>query len=178
MVRVRPIALFAVTLLALASALPACSGGGGDDDDDNTATPTVTPNPDPTPIAGSVIEVEPNDDVDDATLVASTAGTIAFHGRCSQTGDQDWFALTLSTGGFAAELTWDERDYIGEPHIANDLDLYVSDVTGELGADDGLAPGDSPANVSASMNTAGQMVLLVDCFQADSDLFYQGTVTP
>lgn len=179
MVRVRPLLLSAVTILALAVALPACSGGG-DDDDDNTGTetPTVTPAPDPTPIPGSVVEVEPNDDEATATAVAGTASTLAFHGRCSQTGDQDWFVFVLGSGGFSSELVWDERAYIPAPHIENDLDLYVLDSSGELGEDSALAPNDSPANVAATMGSAGAMYLLVDCFQADDDLFYQGTLTP
>lgn len=178
MVRVRPLALSAVTVLALAVALPACSGGGDDDDDSGSETPTITPAPDPTPIPGSVIEVEPNADEDEATAVTGTALSLAFHGRCSQTGDQDWFVFTLGSGGFAAELTWDERAYLPDPHIENDLDLYVNDSSGELASDSTLSPGDSPANVSATMDSAGAMYLLVDCFQSDDDLFYQGTLTP
>lgn len=177
MVRARSIVLSAVGILAVAITLPACSGGG-DDDDGGTATPTITPAPDPTPIPGSVAEIEPNDEEDDATVVAGSSGTLAFHGTCSQTGDHDWFVFTLGSGGLAAELTWDERTYIPSPHIADDLDLYVSDAFGEIGADDSLSPGDSPANVTANLDSAGQVFLLVDCFQADAGLFYQGTLTP
>ena len=170
--------LLPASLLALVLAASACSGGGDDDDDDSSPTPTVTPAPDPTPIPGSVAEAEPNDDSGEATAVAGSAGTLAFHGRCSQTGDEDWFGFTLPVGDFSAELTWDERTYIPAPHIPNDLDLFVQDSSGELAFDDALAPGDSPAVVSATLDSAGAVQVLVFCFQADADLFYQGTLTP
>lgn len=178
MVRARPLALLAVTILALAVAAPACSGGGDDDDDDGSATPTVTPNPDPTPIPGSVLEVEPNDEPEEGTLVTGSGATLAFHGSCGQTGDKDWFVFVLGSGGFSASLTWDERTYIPSPHIPNDLDVYVNDSAGQIAADSSLAPNDSPADVSATLDSAGAIHLLVDCFQSDDDLFYQGTLSP
>ena len=167
-----------MTILALAVAAPACSGGGDDDDDDGTTPPVVTPLPDPTPIPGSVVEVEPNEESEDATLVTGSGATLAFHGHCGQTGDKDWFAFVLASGGFSASLTWDERTYIPSPHIANDLDVYVNDSSEEIASDSTLAPNDSPADVSASLDSAGTIHLLVDCFQSDDDLFYQGTLTP
>jgi hypothetical protein len=178
MFRTRAALLFVVTLLGLVIASAACSGSGDDDDDAASETPTVTPNPDPNPLAGSILEIEPNDDQGDATAVTSSGATFAFHGRCEATGDQDWFSFVPGSGGFAADLTWDERVYIPDPHVATDLDLYVSDSSGELASDDSLSPGDSPAQVNATMTSAGALYLLVDCFQADDDQFYQGTLTP
>lgn len=178
MVRARPLALFAVMILALALVTPACSGGGDDDDDGGTTPATVTPIPDPTPIPGSVVEVEPNEEPEEATVVSGSSATLAFHGRCGQTGDKDWFVFVLGSGGFTGTLTWDERTYIPAPHIANDLDVYVNDSSGQIAADSALSPNDSPAEVSAVLDSAGAIHLLVDCFQSDDDLFYQGTLTP
>lgn len=175
--RVRSLALSVVSLLVLAVAVPACSGGGGDDDDD-AATTAVTPLPDPTPIPGSVAEVEPNDTPATATAVAGSSGTLAFHGTCAQTGDQDYFVFTLTSGGLSAGVTWDEREYIPAPHIDNDLDVYVTDSSGEIGQDSNSPPDDSPAAVTATVTSAGAVYVFVECFQADEDLFYQGTLSP
>lgn len=174
--RIRSIALTFTSVLALLVTVPACSGG--DDDDDAATTATVTPIPDPTPLPGSIAEVEPNDTPATATAVAGTTGTLAFHGTCAQTGDQDWFAFVLSSGGFSASVTWDERAYIPAPHLLNDLDVYVSDSSGELAEDSTSPPDDSPAEIDATVTTAGTISLLVECFQADAGLFYQGTLTP
>lgn len=174
----RSIVLSAVSLIALAALVPACSGGGDDDDDDDAATTAVTPLPDPTPIPGSVAEVEPNGTMATATAVAGSGATLAFHGTCAQTGDQDYFAFTLSSGGISGELTWDERAYIPAPHILNDLDVYVTDSSGEIGQDSSSPPDDSPAQFVATVTSAGAVYVFVECFQADEDLFYQGTLAP
>ena len=170
------VALAAVTILVLSNT--ACSGSGDDDDDDDAATTAVTPLPDPTPIPGSTVEVEPNDSEATATAVAGTTGTLAFHGTCEQTGDQDFWLFTLPAGGITVGLTWDERDYIPAPHILNDLDVYVTDSSGEIGQDSASPPDDSPAQAVATVTSGGAVYVFVECFQADEALFYQGTLAP
>ena len=175
----RPIALVVLSLALLAGSVPACSGGGDDGDDDDDGTPTVTPMPDPTPLAGSIAESEPNDVPADATAVTSSDASFAFHGRCGQTGDPDWFAMDLALGSYLVSLTWDERTYIPE-QIPNDLDFYVHDSSGQIAKNDDFEPegGDSPADAVAIVGSAGTVRVLVDCFQADEDLFYQGELVP
>lgn len=176
----RPIALAALSLTLLAAAVSACSGGGGDDDDDDGGgTPTVTPLPDPNPLPGSVLETEPNDLPGDATAVAGSSLDFAFHGRCGATGDPDWYAFDLDFGSYLVTLTWDERTYIPD-HVPNDLDFYVVDSSGEIGANDDFFPdgGDSPADAVATVTSAGTVRVLVDCFQADENLFYQAELVP
>lgn len=177
MARLRPTLLAATALLAAGIAAAACSGGD-DDDGGGSPSPTVTFAPDPTPLPGSLPEEEPNDDPADATPVTGTGAILAFHGRCAVTGDTDWFAFTLSTGSVTVTVTWDERTYVPAPHLPNDLDVYVEDSSGVLASDDALPPGDSPAEVTAGVVSAGAVRVLVDCFQADADLFYQGTLVP
>ena len=158
MKKTRPLHFTLVALLALT--LPAgCSGGDDDDDDDD----------------GAIVEIEPNDVLEDATILGS-AGTYAFSGSCDQ--DFDIFRAEAGLGAITASLAWDDS-------AGFDIDLrldYIDDSVvppsaGEtIAEDDTSPPGDSPATATGTVNTGGGVSIFINCLSVGSGA-YEGTVT-
>ncbi len=137
--------------LALCFALAAGCAGGGDDDD-----------------SGPVAESEPNDS-EGAADVLGAAGTHSFQGSC-EPGGTDFWKATAGTGPISASVTW--ADAGGE-----DIDLYVYTADFSLDLfDDTVPPNDSPAQVTGTVTTAGEVFLEVDCF-TNTATAYSGTIT-
>ena len=188
--QVRVASLLMISLLAVASAVgcagvdtgeqgatvsPTPNGADDDDDDDDGSSPNATPtpsNPEPTPTqpVGGGSEVETNDDHDTANPLGTTT---AFSGSCGDVDLADIFSVNVAAGkSVSASITWSESP-------DDDLDLYVSSYDyGIDEGDEGVPPGDSPAQIAASFPTAQTAYVEVFCFYAiNPNTTYTGTIT-
>lgn len=136
--------------LAFAIATAGCSGDGGGGG------------------IGGGTEIEPNDDLFQATDLGSSGTHEVSGNTCRDEDSEDYFTLTAgSAGTLSVTLQWNEDD------PDDDLDISLSDSDGFPIIDDDTPP----AELETAVALGDVLFIVVTCYGAFDAVPYEGTAT-